>query len=89
MSSSHNKTPLGGEASTLAGRAQQLTALYEGRLGLLPIWLHELDLERIVPLSACCIRIGMPLTRGDALEADDAERRAQSGRSIRRPSAEP
>ncbi len=89
MSSSHNKQPLSGKALTLARRARQLTALYESRLGLLPIWLHELDLERIVPLLACCIRIGMPLPIGDALEADDAERRAQAGKSIRRPDDKP
>lgn len=74
---------------TLNGRVNQLTALYESRLGLLPIWLHELDLERIVPLLECCIRIGMQLPIGDALEADEAERRAQAQKGIRRPRSDP
>lgn len=67
------------------GRVQQLADEYEQRLGCLPSWLHELNLERIIPLLECCIRIGMPLAVGDALAADDAERRAAAQKSIRGP----
>mgnify|MGYP000402668298 CR=1 FL=1 len=71
------------------GRVQLLADEYEQRLGRLPVWLHELDLERIVPLLECCIRIGMQLPIGDALEADDAERRAQAQKGIRRLRSDP
>lgn len=71
------------------GRVQLLADEYEQRLGRLPVWLHELDLERVGPLLECCIRIGMQLPIGDALEADDAERRAQVKEGIRRPRNDP
>ena len=80
MSMSHDK------AWALNGCVHELTALYESRLGLLPIWLHELDLERIVPLLECCLRIGMQLPIGDALEADEGERRARQAQKGIRPS---
>jgi hypothetical protein len=70
-------------------RVQLLADEYEQRLGCLPVWLHELDSERVGPLLECCIRIGMQLTIGDALEADDAERRAQAKNGIRRPRSDP
>ena len=74
-----------GPSQALEGQVQRLAAQYEQRLGHLPIWLHDLDSERIGPLLACCIRLGMPLPMCDLLETDDAERREQEGRSIRRP----
>jgi len=74
-----------GPSLALEGQVQRLAAQYEQRLGHLPIWLHDLDFERIGPLLVCCIRLGMPLPIGDLLQADDAERREQEGRSIRRP----
>lgn len=61
-----------GPSQALEGPLQRLAAQYGQRLGLLPIWLHELDLERISPLLASCIRLGMPLPIGDLLQADDA-----------------
>jgi hypothetical protein len=85
MSTPHDKQPVSRERWALEGRVQALTECYERRLGRLPVWLHELDLERIVPLLECCIRIGMPLPIGDTLQADDAERRAQAQKSIRGP----
>jgi hypothetical protein len=85
----HNKTSLSQKSSVSHGHVQQLTARYERQMGMLPIWLHQLDLERIAPLLACCLRVGMPLPIGNLLEADEGERRAQAGRSIRRPSGEP
>lgn len=60
---------------TFQGRIKRLADDYEQSLGHLPVWLHELDLERIAPLLACCIRIGMPLPIGDLLQADEADRR--------------
>jgi hypothetical protein len=35
-------------------RVQQVADESERRVGRLPVWLHELDLERIVPLLAGC-----------------------------------
>lgn len=67
------------------GHVQPLADEYEQRFGRLPVWLQELDLERIVPLLACCIRIGMPLPISDLLQADEVERREREGQSIRRP----
>ncbi len=64
---------------------QLLTDAYEQQLGRLPVWLYELNAERIVSLLACCIRIGMPLSVEDALEADEAERKAQALKDLRRP----
>ena len=55
------------------GRVQQVADEYERRLGRLPVWLHELDMERIVPLLAGCIRIGMQLPSGDALKGYDPD----------------
>jgi len=89
MSTPHDKQPVSRERWALEGRVQALTECYERRLGHLPVWLHELDLGRIVPLLECCIRIGMPLPIGDALEADEAERRAQARKGLRRPRREP
>lgn len=89
MSTPHDKRFAKHEALAIEGKVQALTDLYERCLGRLPVWLYELDLERIIPLLECCIRIGLPLPVGDTLEADDAERRAQSKKGIRRPSSEP
>jgi hypothetical protein len=57
---------------------------YEQQLGRLPIWLPELNAERIASLLACCIRIGMPLPIEDALEADDVDRKTQALKGLRR-----
>ena len=89
MNTPHDKKPVNQERGALEGRVQALTDCYERCLGRLPVWLHELDLERIVPLLECCIRIGMQLPIGDALEADEAERRAQARKGLRRPRREP
>ena len=64
---------------------QLLTDEYQKQLGPLPVWLHELNAERIVSLLACCIRIGMPLSVEDALKADEAVRKAQALKDLRRP----
>jgi hypothetical protein len=85
MSTPHGKRLAKLEAIASEGRVPALSELYECRLGRLPVWLHELDLARIIPLLECCIRIGMPLSVGDVLEADEAERRAQAQKDIRRP----
>lgn len=89
MSTPHDKRLAKLEALASEGRVQALTDLYELQLGRLPVWLDELDLERIISLLECCIRIGMSLPVGDALEEDEAERRAQAQKSIRRPRREP
>jgi hypothetical protein len=89
MSTPHDKRLADREDWAIEGRVQALSELYECRLGRLPVWLHELDLTRINPLLECCIRIGMPLPVDDALEADEAERRAQAQKGIRRPRSGP
>ncbi len=82
MSTPHGKRLAKLEASASEGRMQVLADLYESRLGRLPVWLHELDLERIIPLLECCIRIGMLLPIDDALEADEEERRARAQKGM-------
>lgn len=63
---------------------KRLTDEYEQQLGRLPTWLHELNAERIASLLACCIRIGMPLSIDDLLDADDADRKTQALKDLRR-----
>ena len=71
-------------ARRLRERVSAAIREYENKLGPIPLWFAELELDAALRLMSTCSRIGLRLPPEETLQADMIER-AQNARGLGRP----